>query len=50
MSMTLSLSMHINSVLKQTKDESHDENKESKNDIIKTIILFKQRHKSSKKD
>lgn len=48
--MTLSSSVHINDVLKQTRDENHDEDKESENDIVKTVILFKQRCESSKKD
>ena len=50
MLMTLSSLVCIDDVLKWTKDENCDENKESENNVIKTIILFKQRCESSKKD
>ena len=50
MLMTFSSSMCINDVLKQTRNKSHDEDKESENNIIKTIILFKQRCESLKKN
>ena len=50
MSMILSSLVCIDSVLKQTRDENHNEDKKSENNIVKMIILLKWKCKSSKKD